>query len=77
MSDNDKTVFQGGPFSGFSRAGLVCPCRNIRVAELNAAVSPTENLPAEIRQGTYVFHHARLETDGRTIHVFDWKEGRQ
>lgn len=58
------TVYQGGPFPGFTVWGLRSPARNLRVA-------------AKIEQGTYVFSHARLLESGLHSYVFAWKGGRQ
>jgi hypothetical protein len=78
IADNEGwTVYQGGPFGGFTVWGLRSACRNVRVATLNAVVSRTDNAAAEIQQGTYVFNRARLQTDGRRVHVFEWRGGQQ
>jgi hypothetical protein len=71
----DWTVYQGGPFAGFTVAGLRSPDRNVRVATLNAAVSTLDNATAAIRQGTYVFSRARLGAGGGKAYIFEWKEG--
>lgn len=56
------THYHGGPFAGYETNGWRDKARTMQIATMSAEVSATDNLPANVRHGAYVWDRDEDET---------------